>query len=330
MKTRLDWVDQARGLSILLVVYGHNFPVIEPYIYSFHVPLFFFISGMFHPKKITFQSVKRRAKMILVPYFFWATTLYLFWMFVGRNYGKSSQIELSPIKNFIGIFYSQGGQEYMDWGIPIWFLTCIFLVFLIYGAVSNIKNKTVYVGTILICVLAGIIWPKATGTHLPWSFDVALVSVGIYAAGHQLKNWMVVLEKRSLAIWIILLFIIHGITFSINPSKVDMYRSLYGNEILFLISGISGSIAYILLLKSFPILKFLSYLGKHTIVLLATHTRALTVIKFVLMTLVGTTVFDFTELEKLILAVVQIALVIPVIWLVNKYIPVLDGKVKKA
>lgn len=267
--------------------------------------------------------------MILIPYFFWAFALYLFWLFIGRNYGLSSDLELSPAENLVGIFYSQGGQAYMDWGIPIWFLTCIFLVFLTYSLLKKIKNKILYVSAIILCVLSGMLWPKAVGVHLPWSFDVALVATGIYAVGHHTKNWMIDLEKRMQLVWMILMFIIHIITFYLNTLKVDMYRSLYGQEALFIISGISGSIAYILLLKTLPFLKFLSYLGRHTIVLLATHTRALTLIKLILMLVLGTTLFEFSEVEKLILAVVQIILVIPVIWLVNKYIPILDGKVKK-
>ena len=329
MNKRLDWVDQARGLSIFLVVYGHNFPACESYIYSFHVPLFFFISGMFHPKNSSFKIIKRRAKMILIPYFFWAFTLYFFWLFIGRNYGVSSHLELSPVDNLIGIFYSQGGQTYMDWGIPIWFLTCIFMVFLIYSFIMRVKNKILFISSIVICVFAGMLWPKAVGPQLPWSLDVAFVATGIYAMGHHTKKWMISLKRRTQLIWLILMFGVHITTFLLNPSKIDMYRSLYGQEILFLISGISGSIAYIMLLKTLPILKFLSYLGRHTIVLLATHTRALTLIKLFLMLFLGTTIFDFSEAEKLILAVVQIILVIPVIWLVNKYIPILDGKVKK-
>ena len=217
----------------------------------------------------------------------------------------------------------------MDWGIPIWFLTCIFLVFLIYSLMMTINKKTVFIIAIMTCVIAGMIWPETTEIHLPWSLDVALVATGIYAVGHHTKNWMVGLEKRKLVLWMILMFIIHITSFLLNTLKVDMYRSLYGQEALFLISGISGSMAYILLLKYLPVLKFLSYLGRHTIVLLATHTRALTLIKLVLMMVVGTTVFEFSEFEKLILAIIQIILVIPVIWLVNKYIPVLDGKVEK-
>jgi Fucose 4-O-acetylase and related acetyltransferases len=277
MGKRLDWVDQARGLSIFLVVYGHNFPLYEPYIYSFHVPLFFFISGMFHPKKVDVNVIKRRAKMILVPYFFWATILYLFWLFIGRNYGNSSTLDLSPLNNFLGIFYSQGGQDYMDWGIPIWFLTCIFLVFVFYSLTKSIKNKIASYALLITGFFIGLVWPKVFGIHLPWSLDVAFVATGFYAVGHHIKGWLIDLTKRMLIIWLVLMFIFHLITYYLNSSKVDMYRSLYGNEALFFISGLTGSVAYLLLLKLFPIIKFLSYFGKHTIVLFSnTHKSAYT------------------------------------------------------
>ena len=193
--------------------------------------------------------------MILIPYFFWAFALYLFWFFVGRNFGISSQLDLSPTDNLIGIFYSQGGQAYMDWGIPIWFLTCIFLVFLVYSLMLKIENKILFLAALILCVVAGLIWPKIADVHLPWSFDVAFVATGIYAVGHHTKNWMIGLKKRPQVIWMLLLFIIHITTFLLNTLKVDMYRSLYGHELLFLISGITGSVAYILLLKTIPLFR---------------------------------------------------------------------------
>ncbi|MDB4201501.1 hypothetical protein N9763_00715 [Polaribacter sp.] len=49
---RIDWIDQAKGFGIILVVYGHNFPSIEDYIYSFHMPLFFFTCWNISSKKI--------------------------------------------------------------------------------------------------------------------------------------------------------------------------------------------------------------------------------------------------------------------------------------
>ena len=49
---RVPYVDIAKGIGIILVVMGHNdFALIAPFahklIYSFHMPMFFFMSGMF-------------------------------------------------------------------------------------------------------------------------------------------------------------------------------------------------------------------------------------------------------------------------------------------
>lgn len=46
--TRKRWIDVARGIAILLVLIGHAgvAPKFNQYILSFHMPLFFFLSGM--------------------------------------------------------------------------------------------------------------------------------------------------------------------------------------------------------------------------------------------------------------------------------------------
>jgi fucose 4-O-acetylase-like acetyltransferase len=329
-KTRFDWIDQARGLSIFLVVYGHNFPVTEPYIYSFHVPLFFFISGMFHPKIVSAAVIGRRAKMILIPYFIWALALYLFWLFLGRNYGQSVISNSSPLDNLIGVFYAQGGQDFMDWGIPMWFLPCIFMVFVFFSAIQKLGERWAMILAVFIAVAVGFCWAEFAGIHLPWSVDVALVSCGFYALGLYLKPTLIAIDRmKGLALFFILL-VVNFAAFQYNTEKVDMYRSIYGNPLLFFVSGIAGSLACVLLFKTVPVFKFLSYIGRHTIVLLATHIRMLTLIKLFAVLIFGITVFDFSELEKFLLAVAQIVLAIPIIWLVNKYAPVLDGKVKKA
>ncbi len=329
MNKRLNWIDQARGFSIFLVVYGHNFPSNEPYIYSFHVSLFFFIAGMFHPKKVNYEDIRRRAKIILIPYFFWAAVLYLFWLFIGRNYGQSATTNASPLDNFLGIFYAQGGQGYMDWGIPLWFLPCIFLVFLFFSAIQRIANKALLMSALILLAGIGFTWPSMTGLNLPWSLDVAMVACGFYGIGSLLKSILISLSKTKTALLFVGLLVINIAAFFYNPDKIDMYRSVYGNEALFFISGLSGSIAYLLFFKLVPVFRFLSYLGRHTIVLLATHIRMLTVIKVVAMAVFGITVFEFSEIEKLLLAIAQVVMVIPIIWLVNKYAPILDGKVKK-
>ena len=45
---RLDYMDAVKGIGILLVVMGHNLqgiPALTSWIYSFHMPLFFIVTG---------------------------------------------------------------------------------------------------------------------------------------------------------------------------------------------------------------------------------------------------------------------------------------------
>lgn len=62
---RIAWLDAARGIGILLIVLGHVIPMTTPishFIYSFHVPLFFFISGMVLQKRSSHSFVAGGAK----------------------------------------------------------------------------------------------------------------------------------------------------------------------------------------------------------------------------------------------------------------------------
>lgn len=88
---RIDWVDRAKGLAILCIVVGHVwhklqkmqlemspqlYHAVDAFLYSFHVPVFFFISGMFFWKTLGKRSasatIKRRARLLLYPYLLWS------------------------------------------------------------------------------------------------------------------------------------------------------------------------------------------------------------------------------------------------------------------
>ncbi|MDO5969176.1 acyltransferase family protein [Flavivirga aquimarina] len=326
-KSRFNWIDQAKGLGIFLVIYAHNFPYLESYIYSFHMPLFFFISGMFHPKETNSKTIIHRAKSLLIPYFFWAFLLYLFWFFLGRHYGNSTTFNLDPIKSFIGIFYAQGGIQFMDWGIPLWFLPGIFLTFLLYSFLKVIKIKTIRYLVLITLISLGFLYPRYFDFKLPWSIDVACVSLVFYMSGNVLKEQLVKLNSNKLLI-VMLFALILSLTIGFVNPKIDMYRAIYGNELLFIINGLTGTLFVLLFFKKFRILNFFAFLGKNTIVLLVMHFRALTFIKAILM-VIGIQVFVFSEPIKFFISIFQVLLILPLIFLINKYAPIFNGKIKK-
>lgn len=87
--SRLDWIDVAKGIAIILVVIGHTwrglfsagimpeaqFLVVDARIYAFHMPVFFLLSGFFYISTIkrfsTPDYVKRIAVRILWPMIIW-------------------------------------------------------------------------------------------------------------------------------------------------------------------------------------------------------------------------------------------------------------------
>jgi len=89
---RLTWIDYARGIAIILVLYRHVFEGIKEsgtpianymyleyaniFFFSFRMPLFFIVSGLFVASSLKKRGVKEfietKARIILYPYFLWA------------------------------------------------------------------------------------------------------------------------------------------------------------------------------------------------------------------------------------------------------------------
>lgn len=86
-KTRMNYIDELRGFAIFLVVLGHAyrtnfeysyvpfFESLDASIYLFHMPLFFFVSGLtFYSKGNLSEKYKKyffRSTSLLVPTFIW-------------------------------------------------------------------------------------------------------------------------------------------------------------------------------------------------------------------------------------------------------------------
>jgi fucose 4-O-acetylase-like acetyltransferase len=87
---RLAWVDVARGIGIVLVVYGHalraqissghvdpawHASIQDRTIYAFHMQLFFFLAGLFVERAVARGAVRfanDKAWTIIYPYFLWS------------------------------------------------------------------------------------------------------------------------------------------------------------------------------------------------------------------------------------------------------------------
>lgn len=74
MKKRVQWIDMAKGIGLILVMYGHiQFRPYPFYVWlcSFHMPLFFFLAGItfqVRQEEKFFSFFKKKVKALLIPY----------------------------------------------------------------------------------------------------------------------------------------------------------------------------------------------------------------------------------------------------------------------
>ena len=143
-KKHIVWAENARGLAIFLVVFGHSaIPEnVKAAVYSFHMHLFFFLSGLFFSSKSSFLiTVRKKANTILLPYFFYSLLGYLVWIFrVKIVHGSSVNVDL--LKPFLDIF-AMGS---------FWFLPVLFLVIILFYTVHKFINIYTYIPFMLIMI----------------------------------------------------------------------------------------------------------------------------------------------------------------------------------
>lgn len=202
MAKRIEYMDIARGIGILLVVLGHNdFEVLSLFarqmIYSFHIPLFFFLSGYFVNTSISFfDFFKKRFNGLLKPFLF---TLFLIY-FTSISFEKMGFN--TAISRILKSLYGTG--HYIDW-VQLWFLPHLFVVslyaLLFITLVSRLKNRWLTWGLLLATLAIGLLflhkfYPFTLSVFgkeyelwgLPFSLDLVLLSGFFFILGNQVRQ----------------------------------------------------------------------------------------------------------------------------------------------
>ena len=69
-KTRINYLDIAKGIGIILVVWAHARGPFMSYMYQMHMPFFFLISGLlYHPDISWKEYFVRKLKSLYIDYY---------------------------------------------------------------------------------------------------------------------------------------------------------------------------------------------------------------------------------------------------------------------
>lgn len=289
MSKRIEYLDIAKGIGILLVVLGHNdFEVISVFvqrlIYSFHMPLFFFLSGYFLNTSIPFfDFFKKRFNSLLKPYLFTIFLIY-FTSVSFEKMGFNTAIQRT-VKSLYGSGY------YLDW-VQLWFLPQLFVVslyaFLFITLVNTLRNRWVTWGILLATLAIALpflhafypfpfsIFGKDYELYgLPFSLDLVFVTGFFFLLGHEVRQ---VTTEKTFDNGLILL-VTGGLLLLLNilfPYEIDFNIRLYGSFLVNTTEAILG-ILFVLALsrqierRTSRLASVLKYLGSISLIILLFH-----------------------------------------------------------
>lgn len=156
MNNRLDYIDKLRGFAIFLVVLGHIYlphtvqgglhPIAEM-IYSFHMQLFFFISGYLCETTHRIETkgywafLKEKGTALLISYLFWVIAISFIF----------TDNKVNSVTTFINLFQFFPNKLY-------WFMPVLFLFMFLYALQHWLicKNSTTKNQLLLIILTCGI------------------------------------------------------------------------------------------------------------------------------------------------------------------------------
>lgn len=335
---RIEWLDILRALAMYLVVIGHATDNNSPdyykfYIYSFHMPLFFMISGAAFWLQMKSKCwdlgtvVKNKARGLLWPYL--TLNFIAFWIWV-LNFKILSYSESGFGEKIRAVLYSN--EEYLaapsnaTWFLPTLFLTT--LVFYLIQKWSAGDEKILILSVALLGILGYACSLDKDTIPLPWHLDTVPIALLMFLVGYLfIKNIEAISRflgemPQQIIIFIICLCI--GFFCATSNIKISMASNNYGSFLLFIGSSFCFSLALMILSVWIPKFRILKFIGRNTIVYLAFHAPIFRFIEV------------FSERSKLVFethptivsTLVFIAL-IPVAYIFERYFGILLGRKKK-
>lgn len=289
MNKRIEYIDIARGIGILLVVLGHNdFAYVSRFgyrlIYSFHMPLFFFLSGYFLNVSLPFITyLKKRFNSLLKPYLFM-----IFLIYFGEVSFDNMSFKMA-LQRIVKSLYAS--TIYIDW-VQLWFLPHLFVVSLyafgFFAVFGRWNNRTVrWVVMIATLGLSSLVLPvfypfsiSVLGKQyelfgLPFNLDLVFLSGFFYILGSEIRSLTserifespVLLITTGLALFLMVYYLDAASDFAIRIYDSYIINTIEAVTGIFFVLAVSRQIE----LRTERPASMFSYIGRASLFILLFH-----------------------------------------------------------
>ena len=307
---RQTWIDYARGISIILVLYRHVFEglknsglAIADYIslehanilfFSFRMPLFFIVSGIFVAGSLEKRGIKlfvnNKWRTILYPYFLWGIIQITLQIFLS-GYVNSDRSAF----DYLYLLYQPRSIE------QFWYLYALFNVSVIYAFTKSVLKLTAIqnaiIGLILIFISS---WTGRNQINIWFLSDICHYYL-FYAIGDLIgrfirdKNNLPKLYSWKNSAFLLVPFIVSQVYYLYqnlehSPNSYDYVENF--QPYIFVVVAITGCafiISLCFLLQKTNKVQWLHHLGRHSLYIYVAHVIILAATRMLMVKIFGIT-----------------------------------------
>jgi acyltransferase len=288
---RYGFIDNAKAIGIVLIVCGHGkgLPAyLSHFIFSFHVPLFFFISGfLLKSGKLNTAvgtSIKKTLRTLGVPYVLFFVLAWIYWL-ATRHIGSKALLfgDYAWYGPITGLFTGLEADLYVD--PPLWFFPCVMLTMIIYHAARKWMTLAMSTGLfVLLALVLSLLW-NSVPYRLPLGLDNAWIGLAFYALGQYVREksyfsdgWDDVRHGRLLAILCIALLLL-GYAVLLN-GQVDLANMRFGTwPALYLPAALVGIVVVLAVSLLLPPSRMGNWLSANTLTIFPAHFLFLSLVR---------------------------------------------------
>lgn len=259
---RPNFIDYSKAIGIYLVVLGQygyflNIPFknnllwnVVFNIYSFHVPLFFIISGYLFKFTSIKTSLSKGFRQLIIPYLL----LSLISLILGlTNLFLTDELSKQRIlDNILGIISaSDFGKVYSHYSIPLWFVYSLFFIKMYMEIAKNIRNNWILYLLLIITIAGGGLTIYRNDGILAFRISSTITGLSFFCIGFYAKTY--INKIKSFKIYgLVILFVISlmlliiSLHFNMDYNHkpgLSVFSSKFGRHpLLFYSGGIAGTL----------------------------------------------------------------------------------------
>ena len=266
-------VDMVRAFAIILIMIGHFFQGYRfvDYIYIFHVPLFFFISGyVFDTNKSIKSFLQSRVRSMVVPYICFGAII------IMATYLFSQEYTIYSLGKIIIKYCLQ--QRYTT----MWFLTALFFAEFFFLLLYKLANKVMcfnrqrniaLISMVVLITIAMCCYEKIINYALPLTFDIGILCIIFVATDCFFRMYG---DNHLHGIPIGLIMFVIGMILGIislwkSGERVDICYGILGIPYLSIPASLLCSSGLLLIFRECKNIKIISFVGCHTMTVFALH-----------------------------------------------------------